>query len=119
MLELPNCLVKLEIQFSIFPKLTTDYPSKHPSGFMPLLDLQVKIEQKQVIYKFYSKPMSTPFLMLAKSAMPDKMKRNCLVQEAIRHLRNTKRELPRKQNADIPSEFSNKIMLSGYSEGFV
>ena len=62
-----------------FLKLTTDYPSKHPSGFMPLLDLQVKIEQKQVIYKFYSKPMSTPFLMLAKSAMPDKMKRNCLV----------------------------------------
>ena len=55
---------------------------------MPLLDLQVKIEQKQVIYKFYSKPMSTPFLMLAKSAMPDKMKWNCLVQEAIRRLRN-------------------------------
>ena len=64
------------------------------------------------------KPMSTPFLMLAKSAMPDKMKRNCLVQEAIRLLRNTKRELPRKQNADIHSEFSNKLMLSGYSEKF-
>ena len=45
---------------SNFLKLTTDYPSKHPSGFMPLLDIQVKIEQKQVVYKFYNKPRFGP-----------------------------------------------------------
>ena len=85
---------------------------------MPLLDIQVKTERNQVIYKFYSKPMSTPFVMLANSAMPDKMKRNCLVQDAIRRLRNTKRELPWSLKASVLSEFSNKMMLSGYSEKF-
>ena len=101
-----------------FLKLTTDCPSNHSSGFMPLLDIQVKVEQNQVIYKFYSKPMASPFLMLANSAMPDQMKRNGIVQEALRRLRNTKRDLPWNLKAHILSEFSYKMMVSGYSEKF-
>ena len=101
-----------------FIKLTTDFPSKHENGFMPLLDIQVKVERNQVIYKFYSKPMSSQFVILSKSAMSDKIKRNTLVQEAIRRLRNTSRELPWDLKAQILSEFSNKMMISGYSEQF-
>ena len=85
---------------------------------MPLLDIQVKMDNNKVIYKFYSKPMSTPYVILNNSAMPTKIKRNCLVQEAIRRLRNTKRELPWSLKAEILSEFSNKMMISGYSEQF-
>ena len=104
---------------SSFIKLTTDYPSKHPSGYMPLLDIQAKVnERNQVEYKFYSKPMSSQFVILANSAMPTKIKRNCLVQEAIRRLRNTKRELNWSLKAEILSEFCNKMMISGYSEKF-
>ena len=85
---------------------------------MPLLDIQVKVENNQVIYKFYSKPMANPFVILSKSAMSDKIKRNTLVQEAIRRLRNTSRTLPWDLKAKILSEFSNKMMISGYSEQF-
>ena len=104
---------------SSFIKLTTDYPSNHQSGFMPLLDLQVRVnESNKVEYRFYSKPMSSPFVILANSAMPIKIKRNCLIQEAIRRLRNTSRSLDWGIKAKILSEFCNKMMISGYSEKF-
>ena len=86
---------------------------------MPILDLQVQVqENNQISYKFYSKPMSNPFVILANSALPEQMKRNSFVQEAIRRLRNTKREIPWKQKAEILSEFVNKMKISGYSECF-
>ena len=68
---------------SNFIKLTADYPSNHGNGFMPLLDIQVRVVNNQVEYKFYSKPMSNPYVILANSALPEQMKRNSLVQEAI------------------------------------
>ena len=81
---------------------------------MPLLDIQVKMDDNKVIYKFYSKPMSSKFTILANSAMPEKMKRNCLVQEGIRRLRNTSRSLGWELKAEILSEYSNKMRVSGY-----
>ena len=47
-----------------------------------------------------------------------KIKRNTLVQEGIRRLRNTSRELPWAIKAEILSEFSHKLMLSGYHAKF-
>ena len=105
---------------SDFIKLTVDYPSLHQDtgGYMPILDLQVKIVDNQCSYKFYKKKVSNPLLMLESSAMPMKVKRTCLVQEGLRRLRNTRRDLPWDEKAEILSEFSHKMMLSGYSERF-
>ena len=104
---------------SPFIKLTTDYPSKHPSGMMPLLDIQVRMgENNRVEYQFYSKPMSSKYLILESSAMPRKIKRNCLIQEGVRRLRNTSRELDWKVKAEILSEFSFKMLRSGYDSKF-
>ena len=83
---------------------------------MPILDIQVKVENDKIIYKFYKKPMSSPLLMLEKSAMPRRIKRNTLAEEGLRRLRNTKRELAWELKADILSEFSFSMMLSGYNE---
>ena len=38
--------------------LTVDSPSLHPSGFMPILDLQIKTENNQIVYEFYKKEVS-------------------------------------------------------------
>ena len=110
----------LEIGNSVseFINLTADYPSKHESGWMPLLDIQVRVRNNQVEHKFYKKEVSNPLLMLASSAMPIKIKRNSLAQEGIRRLRNTSRHLPWETKAEIMSEFSHKLMLSGYDEKF-
>ena len=56
--------------------------------------------------------------MLERSALPAKMKRNSLVQEGIRRLRNTKRELDWSVKSEILSEFSFSLYMSGYSENF-
>ena len=65
-----------------------------------------------------TKSVSNPLLMLENSAMPMKVKRNSLAQEGIRRLRNTSRSLPWSLKAEILSEFSHKLMISGYNEKF-
>ena len=113
-----NIFLEIGNSVSEFIKLTADFPSKHESGWMPLLDVQVRVRDNQVEHKFYKKDVSNPLLMLANSAMPMKVKRNSLAQEGIRRLRNTSRHLPWELKADILSEFSHKLMLSGYDEKF-
>ena len=46
---------------------------------LPILDIQVKVENNKIIYKFYEKPVSSPLLMLEKSechANEDKKKQS-------------------------------------------
>ena len=50
--------------------------------------------------------------------MPLKMKRTALIQEALRRLLRTRRELPWSLKFEIFSEFSHKMMVSGYWEKF-
>jgi hypothetical protein len=61
--------------------MTIDCPSNHESGWMPLLDLQVRVaEDNSLDYKFYSKKVANPLLLMATSALPERVKRNSLVQ---------------------------------------
>ena len=50
--------------------------------------------------------------------MPLKMKRTALIQEGLRRLLRKRRQLPWEIKARILSEFSHKMMLSGYWEKF-
>ena len=78
-------------------------PKKRP---LRKLCIQTRVEDGQVIYLFYKKDVANPLLLRASSAMPLKMKRTALIQEALRRLLRTKRELDWKIRADILSEFS-------------
>ena len=85
---------------------------------MPLLDIPTRVEDGKVSYIFYKKSVSNPLLLRANSAMPLKMKRTALIQEGLRRLLRTRRQLPWEIKARILSEFSHKMMLSGYWERF-
>ena len=100
-----------------FIKLTVDSPSMNESGWMPLLDLQCMVKNNQILYKFFKKSMSSKYVMVQISAMPMKIKRNALVQEVIRRLRNTSRSLSWSIKAEILSEFSLSMKMSGWSVG--
>ena len=67
-----------------FIRLTCDFPSAHPSGYMPLLDIQTRVQDGKVSYIFFKKGVSNPLLLRANSAMPLKMKRTALIQEGLR-----------------------------------
>ena len=85
---------------------------------MPILDCQVKVVENEIQYKFYKKPMTNPLVMMATSALPGNVKRSSLIQEVIRRLKNTRRSIDWEVKADILSEFSNSMRISGYSEVF-
>lgn len=64
------------------------------------------------------KKVSNFLVLMERSAMSDRQKRVSLTQEVIRILRNTKKELPDSVKNDLLSEFSLRMMMSGYSEKF-
>ena len=72
-------------------KFTVDVPSNHPDKKMPVLDLQVWLEGKQIKYIFYEKPMKSSKVIEKKSALPYTMKMGALTQEAFWRIHNTKK----------------------------
>ena len=56
--------------------------------------------------------------MLARSAMSDRTKRSALTQEAIQILRNCTMSLPWTRKAQLLSDFSLRMKISGYSERY-
>ena len=77
-----------------------DYPSRHEDNFMPILDLKVWIDRKNVIvngkdctvnvvlHEFYAKAVSSKIMLSSRSALPMKLKRTVLTQEVLKVLLN-------------------------------
>jgi hypothetical protein len=47
-----------------FIELTSDFPSYNTSGYMPLLDLQCRVEENRVLHKYFKKPINTKYCLL-------------------------------------------------------
>ena len=90
----------VQMACSVCPILqfTEDCPGKHDDQKMPLLDLKVWVEKEEeeqkILFKYYRKPMASRLLMMARSAMPSRVKRASLTQEGLRMMRNTSLETP-------------------------
>ena len=66
----------------------------------------------------YPKPMANPVMIPSSSAVSNSVKFNSYREEAKRILRNTSPHLPWSHKADLLSEFSSRMKLSGYNESF-
>ena len=60
-------------------KFTADSPEMHSSGYVPLLDLQVKIERRpdgsqDIDYVFFEKPVSSNKVIMEQSALSMRVK---------------------------------------------
>ena len=99
-------------------QLTGDCPSINESRKMPALNTQVWVEENKVLYEHYRKPMANMLLMLEKSAMPAKMKRNVLTQEVVTIRRNIHPDLPWETTAKHLNNFNQRMRLSGYDENY-
>ena len=85
---------------------------------VPILDLKVCVVDNKISWQYYRKKVANFLVLMERSAMSDRQKRVSLTQEVIRILRNTKKELPDSVKNDLLSEFSLRMMMSGYSEKF-
>ena len=80
-----------DIEEMIF--MTADYPSNYKVNRVPMLDVEVWINQDDslIYYSYYEKETKSPYVISKMSAMPISKKIECLSQEVFRGLCNTER----------------------------
>ena len=100
-------------------QMEEDFPSNHSSGWMPILNLEVRVSgDKSIDYKWYKKPMASPYTILNRSAMPASTKRITLVQMGVTMLRNTRLELQEELRIPMMEHLAETMFISGYPEDF-
>ena len=110
-----------QIANKIWPNIqfTKDIPSECPTGLIPMLDMEVGINQLgQVTRKFYSKPMNTPYTIPSRSAHTWQIKRSTLTQEGVRRLLNTSQNTSIIDRNKIMEDWDRKMNVSGYDMKF-
>ena len=113
--------VLAEIANSIHSQIqvTIDSPERNPDMKMPVLDLKLWINSDsgipQLRYTFFKKPVASPYTIMKRSAISERIKKATIFQEALRRLMNTSQELEWKEKAKHLSDFSFCLRNSGYS----
>ena len=98
--------------------MEVDFPSNNPEGKLPILDMQVWVEDGQLMFLFYSKPMASRALVMPRSAITTRETKNILLEEGSRRLRCCSPDLPWSTKATILTIFSIQMMDSGHAETF-
>ena len=101
---------------------TNDCPNANEDGKMPILNLKVwvsgKVGEQKIHFEPYRKPMAARTLILARSAMPSRVKRASFTQEAITSLRNCSPETTWEKKAEFLSDFCLRMKISGYPQQY-
>ena len=93
--------------------MEVNFTSAHTSGWRPLLDLQVRMrEDKTVDWIFYKKSVSSPYFVLNRRAVANKVKRKMLAQEGIRRLRNTRPTLVEDRKVELMEDMAEMMKRS-------
>ena len=95
-------------------QMTVDTPSLHQSGRLPVLDLGLYVSDNHIKSGFFSKPMTSPYQIHFRSAIPSRTKRDTLLQEGIRRLRNMGPNTENLEKEAVMSKYMNSLRVSGY-----
>ena len=93
-----------------------EVPSGSANGFMAVLDIQAKVENNRILFRYFEKSMTSPFVIMKQSALSWNTKKMALVGEVFRRIINTSPELV--QSGEVQEDIDwiqYKMMLSGYS----
>ena len=100
-------------------QVTTDVPGRHSNKRMPVLDLELWVEDvngiPQVCYSFYKKPVSSKYTILKRLAVSQGTKMNTLFQETIRRIMNISEYLLWSETVKHLNNWSQCMKISGYS----
>ena len=96
-------------------KFTTEL-GEEEGGWLPTLDLQVRVEDNNIVsFRYYEKPTVTNVMVQRRSAMGENEKIQTLTNDMVRRLASTD---PRQKNATkvkVVDQFTKKILTSGYN----
>ena len=97
--------------------LTFTYESgqDYQDGWLPTLDTSLLVDQdNKVLYKYFEKPTTTNTTILKTTAMAENPKVQCLTNDLVRRLLNTKEDLPLEYRAEVVDKYGVKLLTSGY-----
>ena len=115
---------------SILPSIVVkiDCPSRNHDDKLPILDLKVWIEKRnrdgrsqsesRVLHEYYSKEISSAYVINARSALSWRNKRTILTQEVLRILLNCSVELPWQVFVKHVNRMMMRLQYSGYDQKF-
>ena len=92
--------------------------SAHKNKRLPILDLEMWVQENQMQFSFHRKPVSSKDVILARSAFTLREKKNILLEEASRNQRCCSPELPWKDKAAHLSSLNLAMLRCGHSEQF-
>ena len=87
----------------------------YQDGRLPTLDTSLVVSpSNQIWYRYYEKPTTINTTLLMKTAMSENAKIQCLANDLVRRLLNTKEELPTWYRAEVVDDYGRKLLTSGY-----
>jgi hypothetical protein len=100
-------------------RATCDYGSNYDDRKLPVMDVKIWIGDSaesgtKVLYEHYMKDVSSRHLLNYRSAHPESMKINVLVNEALRIMRNCSKYLQREEVTKHLQYFVKRLQYSGY-----
>ena len=110
-----------EVSKNIMPKsivMEEDFPSNHKSGKRPILDMVMWVEDKKILHKHYAKPMASRAVVMAKSAFPAATKKNIMLEEGSRRLRNCSPALPWEKKKQHLDSLCISMKEAGHTEAY-
>ncbi len=105
-------------------KVKVDYPSKHESKRLPMLDMELWIEKVeidgemkyQLLYSHYMKAVSSRFVIHNNSAISSCTKINILVNDLIRVMKNISPHVKKEERNRHIQYYMYRLQFSGYSK---
>ena len=95
-----------------------DFSSNHESGRLPILDMVMWVENSTISHQHYAKPMASREVVMAKSAFPASTKKNILLEEGSRWLRNCYPKLPWLEKAKHLETFNVAMAEGGHKVSY-
>ena len=100
-------------------KMEADWPTKNPKKKLPILDMEVWMENGTILYSHYEKPMSCKSVIHNKSAHPAICKRGVHTQEILRRIMNCSSRLNwEKETAPFLTEYMLRMKKAEYKETY-
>ena len=96
-------------------EFTFESGEEYPDKWLPTLNTSLRVSPSNIIeYKYYEKPTTTNTTIRMATAMSENSKLQCLSNDLVRRLLNTRVELPAKYREELIERYGSKLMTSGY-----
>ena len=99
-------------------QMTVEVPSDFADRRLPVMDLALWVNDNQVQFSFFKKPMSSPYVNMWRSAISKKTKRDSLLQEGLRRYRNMGQGVDDAEKRLVLSRFMNQLRISGFDHQY-